>query len=240
VTAEPAERLPERRPVREVEAAAEPTRWQRWFYQVARAAVAGFCYSFWRARFEGREHVPTSGPFVLSPVHRSNVDTLLMGCVTRRRMRFLGKDSMWKYRWSAWLFTSLGGIPVHRSGADREALRLCEAALRAGEPVVVFPEGTRRSGPVVEDVFEGAAFVALRTGVPIVPVGIGGSERAMPRGTKLLRPVKIRAVIGPPLYPPDRAKGARVARREVHELSDQLRVELQQLFDEARKAAAAG
>jgi 1-acyl-sn-glycerol-3-phosphate acyltransferase len=208
------------------------------FYKVARAILAGFCYSFWRARFEGREHVPRSGAFVLSPVHRSNIDTPLMGCVTRRRMRFLGKESMWKYRWSAWLFTSLAGIPVRRGGADREALRACEAAVKAGEPVVIFPEGTRRTGPVVEDIFEGAAFVALRTGVPIVPVGIGGSERAMPRGTRLLRPVKIRVVIGPPFCPPARRSGERVARREVRELSERLHAELQRLFDQAQKAAA--
>jgi 1-acyl-sn-glycerol-3-phosphate acyltransferase len=217
----------------------DATRFQLWFYKVARAILAGFCYTFWRARFEGREFVPRSGAFVLSPVHRSNIDTPLMGCVTRRRMRFLGKDSMWKYGWSAWLFTSLGGIPVRRGGADREALRACEAAVRAGEPVVIFPEGTRRTGPLVMDIFEGAAFVALRTGVPIVPVGIGGSEAAMPRGTKLLRPVKIRVVIGPPFYPMTRQPGERVARREVRELSERLQAELQRLFDQAQKAAAA-
>jgi 1-acyl-sn-glycerol-3-phosphate acyltransferase len=216
----------------------DATRFQLWFYKVARAVLAGFCYTFWRARFEGREYVPRSGAFVLSPVHRSNIDTPLMGCVTRRRMHFLGKESMWKYGWSAWLFTSLGAIPIRRGGADREALRACEEAVRAGEPVVIFPEGTRKSGPVVDDIFEGAAFVALRAGVPIVPVGIGGSEAAMPRGTKLLRPVKIRVVIGPPFYPMTRDSGQRVTRREVRELSERLHAELQRLFDQARKAAA--
>ena len=216
----------------------DATRFQLWFYKVARAVLAGFCYTFWRARFEGREYVPRSGAFVLSPVHRSNIDTPLMGCVTRRRMHFLGKDSMWKYGWSAWLFTSLGAIPIRRGGADREALRACEAAVRAGEPVVIFPEGTRKTGPAVEEIFEGAAFVALRTGVPIVPVGIGGSEAAMPRGTRLLRPVKIRVVIGPPFYPAARQSRQRVARREVSELTDRLHAELQRLFDQARKAAA--
>ncbi len=69
------------------------------------------------------------------------------------------------------MFTALGGFPVHRGTADREALRLGEEAIRAGEALVIFPEGTRRSGPVVEPLFEGAAFVAMRAGVPIVPVG---------------------------------------------------------------------
>jgi 1-acyl-sn-glycerol-3-phosphate acyltransferase len=214
-----------------------PTRSQLRVYAFARAVVAGFCYLFWRARVSGRENVPSDGPFVLSPVHRSNIDTPLMGCVTRRRMRFMGKDSLWKYRWSGWLFSSLGGFPVRRGAADREALRICEATLRAGEPVVIFPEGTRQSGPVIEDVFEGAAFVATRAGVPIVPVGIGGSQRAMPKGSRFIRPVKVRIVIGNPIQPPPREPGARGSRRQVHELSSQLRDELQKLFDTAQVAA---
>jgi 1-acyl-sn-glycerol-3-phosphate acyltransferase len=215
------------------------TRSQLRVYAVARALVAGFCYLFWRTRVSGRANIPPDGPFVLAPVHRSNIDTPLMGCVTRRRMRFMGKDSLWKRRWSAWLLSSLGGFPVRRGAADREALRICEATLRAGEPVVIFPEGTRRSGPVVDDVFEGAAFVATRAGVPIVPVGIGGSERAMPKGSRLLRPVKVRIVIGTPIRPAERQEGGRGSRRQVRELSSQLRDELQKLFDTARVAAGA-
>jgi 1-acyl-sn-glycerol-3-phosphate acyltransferase len=217
---------------------AETTRRQFLFYRFVRAVVSGFCYLFWRVRIEGRDNIPASGPFVLSPVHRSNVDTPLMACVTRRRMRFMGKDSLWKYRWSAWFFTSLGGFPVHRGGADREALRNCEAAIRGGEPIVVFPEGTRKTGPVVEPLFDGAAFVATRAGVPIVPVGIGGSQRAMPKGAKLIHPVKIRIVIGPPIAPPAGSGNAsRPSRRQVSELSEQLRGEVQRLFDQAQIAA---
>jgi 1-acyl-sn-glycerol-3-phosphate acyltransferase len=213
------------------------TRFERAAYAFVRAVVAGFCRLFWRLRVEGRQRVPREGSFILSPVHRSNIDTPLASCVTRRRVRFLGKDSMWKYGWSAWFFTTLGGFPVHRGTPDREALRNCEAAIRRGEPVVVFPEGTRRSGPEVKDIFEGAAYLAVRTGVPIIPVGIGGSERAMPKGAKFIHPVKIRMVVGEPLYPPPREDGGRGSRRHTHELTEQLRAELQRLFDEAQVAA---
>jgi 1-acyl-sn-glycerol-3-phosphate acyltransferase len=149
----------------------------------------------------------------------------------------LGKDSMWKYRWSAWFFNTMGGIPVHRGTPDREALRRSEAAVLAGEPIVIFPEGTRESGPVIEDIFQGAPFVALRTGAPIIPVGIGGSERAMPRHARMIRPAKVRIVIGPPIHPPARADRGRGSRRQVQELTDRLHAELQRLFDEARAAA---
>ena len=101
----------------------------------------------------------------------------------------------------------------------------------------MFPEGTRQSGPVVEELFDGPAYVALHTGVPIVPVGIGGSERAMPKGAKFIRPVRVRLVVGPPIEPPPVPAGGRVSRRAVRELSEQLRKEIQRLFDEAEELA---
>jgi 1-acyl-sn-glycerol-3-phosphate acyltransferase len=207
------------------------------WYAVARGVVEGVCRTYWRVEIRGREHVPSSGPYVIAPVHRSNIDTLLAGCLTHRRIRFMGKDSLWKRRWSAALFSSLGGFPVHRGTPDREALRTCEEALQGGEPVVLFPEGTRRSGPTVQPLFEGASFVAARAGVPILPVGIGGSEWAMPRGKRRILPVKVVMVVGPPIEVPRRTPGGRVSRRVVAELSERLHAELQALFDEALKAA---
>lgn len=208
------------------------TRGERIVYQLGAGLLRFLARLYWRVHVEGRENVPAHGPFVVAPVHRSNIDTVLMPFVCRRQLRYMAKDSLWRYRWSARLLTALGGFPVNRETADREALRTCEAALRRGEPVVIFPEGTRRTGPLVTDLFEGAAFVALRGEVPIVPVGIGGSSGAMPRGSKFPRPVKIRIVIGPPIHPPPRqGPGARGSRRQVHELTDTLQVELQRLLD---------
>lgn len=209
------------------------------WYAVVRNLIYLFGKSFWRLQIVGREHVPVTGPFILAPVHRSNVDTPLVSAVTGRCLRYMGKDAMWKYRWSAWFFTSLGGFPVHRGSADREAMRRCEKVLEGGEPLVMFPEGTRQSGPVIEEMFDGVAYVALRAGVPIVPVGIGGSERAMPKGARMIRPVKLTMVIGPPIAVSPPAEGERVPRRAVRELTERLRHELQLLFDEAQARAGA-
>jgi 1-acyl-sn-glycerol-3-phosphate acyltransferase len=192
-----------------------------------------FCRAYFRVEITGRQHVPRSGAYVIAPVHRSNVDTLLAGCLTHRRIRFMGKDSLWKYRWAGAFFGSLGAFPVHRGTPDREALRRCEEALGGGEPVVLFPEGTRQAGPTVQPLFEGAAFVAARAGVPILPVGIGGSEWAMPRGKRGIRPVKVAMVVGAPIPAPARPLGARVSRRAVAETSGVLHQQLQVLFDEA-------
>ena len=117
-------------------------------------------------------------------------------------MRYMGKDSLWKSSRLGALFIA-ARAPSRCTGAAPTARR-CAArieVIEAGEPLVMFPEGTRQAGPVVEQLFEGAAYVATRTGVPIVPVGIGGSERAMPKGSKLLRPVKLHVVVGPALRP---------------------------------------
>ncbi|HEX7167258.1 MAG TPA: lysophospholipid acyltransferase family protein [Acidimicrobiales bacterium] len=204
------------------------------FYTVVRGIVVAFCRVFWRVTVEGREHVPATGAFILSAVHRSNVDTPLVAAVTRRRLRYMGKKEMWKIRQIGWFFTAMGGFPVNRGTADREALRRCADVLRGGEPLVLFPEGTRRSGPVVEDLFDGAAYLATKVGVPILPVGIGGSENAMPKGAKFLRPVKVHLVVGPALHPQS-PESSGASRRAVRELTEQLRVELQRLFDAAEK-----
>lgn len=205
------------------------------WYRSVRAIVAGFCKLFWRLSVTGAEHVPTAGPFILAPVHRSNVDFAIVATVTKRRMRYLAKDSIWKLGLGR-IWESLGAVAVARGTADRPAMRALETAIEGGEPVVMFPEGTRQSGPELQPLFDGVAYVASRTGVPIIPVGIGGSERAMPKGSKMIRPVKIRLVIGPPLHPEAREAGARVPRRAVTELTASLKIELQRLFDEASSA----
>jgi 1-acyl-sn-glycerol-3-phosphate acyltransferase len=206
-------------------------------YRVVRLILLAFSKTFWRARFDGAEHLPKKGGYVLAPVHRSNVDTPILSGLTTRRLHYMGKVSMWKIKPVGWLFTALGSYPVHRGTADREALRKTAEILEAGEPVVIFPEGTRQTGPLVKPLFEGAAYIALKAGVPIVPVGIGGTEAAMPKGSKMLRPVRVRVVVGEPILPPAAAAGARAPRRVVHEVTEDLHARLQELFDQAQARA---
>jgi 1-acyl-sn-glycerol-3-phosphate acyltransferase len=208
----------------------------RAFYQAVRALVVGFAYVWNRARVEGRERVPAHGPFVLAPVHRSNMDTIYAATVTRRRLRYMGKHTLWKGSFFSWLLSSLGGFPVVRGTADREALNRCVEVLQSGEPLVLFPEGERKSGPTVQPLFDGAVYIAARAGVPIVPVGIGGSERVMPKGSKLIRPARVHVIVGQPIDVRT-GEGARVPRSAVREASDQLHARLQQLFDEAQAKA---
>jgi 1-acyl-sn-glycerol-3-phosphate acyltransferase len=172
-------------------------------------------------------------------VHRSNIDTFLTARITDRRIRFMAKEGVFSVNWIAKVFSSLGSFSVRRGIPDRVALQICERALAVGEPVVLFPEGTRRSGPAVQELQRGPAFVALRANVPIVPVGIGGSERSMPVGASWVRPSKTALVIGRPIWPPPASGSGRVPRRAIDELTERLHSELQVLFDEAQRLAGA-
>lgn len=203
------------------------------FYRFARFLVAVITRSYTRMTIVGREHIPATGPFVLAPVHRSYVDTPIAGCLTTRRLRFMGKDSMWKVRWVGWVLSALGAIPVTRGTADREALRRSVELLESGEPMVLFPEGERKEGPVIQPLFDGAVYVALKARVPIVPVGIAGSERVMPKGARFIFPKKVHVVIGAPIVPEagDLPEGTRVPRAVLAQQSALLHAELQRLFD---------
>jgi 1-acyl-sn-glycerol-3-phosphate acyltransferase len=212
-------------------------RWEQRLYRTVRAIIFGFARVFWRIEIIGREHLPIDRPFVLAPVHRSNVDFALVSLLHPTRMRYIAKDSLWKIAVLGRLWDALGAFPVHRGTPDRAALRSCVEAIEGGEPLVLFPEGTRQIGPLVQECFDGAAYVSSRTGAPIVPVGIGGSEASMPKGAKMLRPVKIVVVVGPALDPPAAAEGGRAPRRAVSESTARLQTEVQRLFDEASERA---
>jgi len=203
-------------------------------YRVARAAIRAVAKLYFRATYEGIENLPSSGAFILAPVHHSNIDFALMSVLTKRRMRYMGKDALWTVGWFGRFITTLGAFPVRRGAADREALSRCMRVIQGGEPLVLFPEGTRRTGPLVSDLYEGAAYVAIRTGVPIVPAGIGGSERALGRGAKVPKPVKVHVIVGEPMVPPPPKPSGHPSRREVRSLTAALQTELQRLFDEAR------
>ena len=186
-----------------------------------------------RLTINGREHLPKQGAFVLAPVHRSYLDTPFAGCVRSKRMRFMGKDTMWKNRQFGWILSAFGAFPVTRGTADREALRRAIEVLESGDPLVLFPEGERKQGPIVQPLFDGAVYIAIKAGVPIVPVGIGGSERVMPKKAKFVYPRKVHIEIGPPIPAPVAPEGGRLPRTVYKEHSATLHAELQRLFDEA-------
>jgi len=198
-------------------------------------AVKGFfgvlCRLFFRVTIVGRK-IPATGPVILAPVHRSFIDFLIVGTtLTKRKVHFMAKDDLWNNKLLGSFLYSFGAFPVNRDGADRLALDRAQAVLERGDVLILFPEGTRRSGPKIENLHEGAAFLAARTGAPILPIGIGGTSAAMPKGSKFPRPVKVRLVLGEMIDPPERSGSGRVTRSKVHAVTEELREELQDLYD---------
>jgi 1-acyl-sn-glycerol-3-phosphate acyltransferase len=219
-------------PGRHQEFAIEPTR--QLGYRVMRRIFTMVMWSMFRPKVVGKGYLPSSGAVILAPVHRSFADFGFAAFCTKRKLFFMTKDSMWERKWLGKLLLYVGAFPVHRESADREALQRAEEVLQRGECLVLFPEGTRRAGPVIEDLMEGAAFLSARTGAPIIPIGIGGSDLAMPKGKVLPKPLTIQVVIGPAIPPPARTGGGRVSRSSVHAATEDLEARLQAVYDEAR------
>jgi 1-acyl-sn-glycerol-3-phosphate acyltransferase len=201
------------------------------FYRFARALVLSFCKVVFRVHVVGRDRVPRTGAYIVAPSHRSVFDVPFAAFITRRNIRFLAKEELFATPLGRWFFTALGAVAVERGTADRGALRALESALTAGHPVAVFPEGTRGSGPQIGELFDGAAYLSVKLGVPIVPVGIGGSESILAKGRKLPRIRRVAVSVGRPLYPPTLEKRGR--RSAAARLTAQLHDELQRAFDDA-------
>ena len=206
-------------------------------YRISWSVLWLLCKIWFRFCVIGKENLPPEEPYILAPVHRSYLDTPVGGMVTARRQRFLGKESLWRNRIVGRFLTIVGGFPVERGTADRAALRGCQEVLERGEPMVMFPEGTRQHGPVVRAdlMHAGPAFVAARAGVPLVPMGIAGTDHAMPGGSAYIRPTRVVMVVGEPIRPP--VIEGRVPRRAVADLTEKLRLGMQACFDEAQRLA---
>ena len=205
------------------------------FYRGVRVLLVAYLRLVYRIRVTGREHSPVDGPFILAPAHRSMLDIPIVGVISKRRVHFMGKSSLFRVPLLGSLFRVLGGFPVERDGTDTAALRESLRFLKAGEPLVVYPEGTRQHGREISPLQAGAAWLSLKTGAPIVPVGIAGAEETF-RARRGLLPGfgRIVVVIGEPIYPPPRTgSGSVVKRAAVDELSATLRSRIQSLFDEA-------
>ena len=219
-------------PGRHQEFAIEPSRSVG--YRLLRGVFNLIMRLWFRPKVVGRQYVPTTGPVILAPVHRSFADFGFTSFCTKRKLFFMTKDSMWKNKWLGKLLLYVGAFPVHRESADREALQRAEEVLNRGQCLVLFPEGTRRAGATIEDLMEGAAFLSARTGAPIVPIGIGASDLAMPKGQAIPKPFTIQVVIGPALPPPARTGRGRVSRSAVHATTEALVGQLQAVYDESK------
>ncbi|HXH55955.1 lysophospholipid acyltransferase family protein [Iamia sp.] len=166
-------------------------------YPVAKAIITPVFRFSWRFHVEGLENVPTEGPALICPNHTSVMDSFFVPAALPRRITYVGKSEYMDSWKTKHLFPAMGMIPIDRGGgsASERALAAAERVLARGELFGIYPEGTRSRDGVLYKGHTGPARLALRTGAPIIPVGIRGSREIMPPEARFpapFRPVVIR------------------------------------------------
>lgn len=135
-----------------------------------------------RLRTSGEGYVPATGGFIYCPNHISDADPVAFFVSQPRRAWFIGKQELFDLPVLGWFFYRFHAFPIRRDTADRAALRRAEACLRRGEPILLFPEGRCSQTGRLQRLQSGAALLALRADVPIVPVGIEYTNEMLPYG----------------------------------------------------------
>jgi len=214
-----------------------PNWWLMWGLKYA---IAWILPVLFRIRVIGKENLPKDGA-ILSANHISMMDSVLLFPLRLgKQPHFVAKSELYRlkigsWHWLGWILDMVGAIPVERGTADRKMINQSTDLLNAGEWMCIFPEGTRKKdGEVSEEMTEalgGAAFLALRTDAPIVPIGIAGTDKVMPYGKRLPRFPRVTYVIGDPIYP-DQFEGKR--KEKVTNMTNALMEDIKQLRDTAR------
>ena len=180
-----------------------------------------------RCEVKGRENIPQQGPLLIVANHLSLADPPLLGVTVDRPVRFMAKKQLFRFRPMANFMRSLGAFPVYRGQLDRQAMRQAFQILAEGQALVMFPEGMRSRSNQLRPAFSGVALIATRSGAPVLPVGISGSEKAE-RPSWLLRRPRITVNIGHPFYLP--SPRSRLTKQELAELTNTIMQHIAELL----------
>ena len=187
--------------------------------------------SLFRAHVFGWEHLPMRGGVILTCNHASGLDPLLAGWITGRPTRFLARTTLLK-GFGGFVMRLLGSHPIERGSADWTAIRAGLNFLSRGEPLVLFPEGTRSLDGRLQPILGGVGLLAAKSATPIVPMYISGAHLLLPKGKLLPRPGRILVLIGTPIYP-ETLRCSDSAREWYDRITEAVRESLYGLQDEA-------
>ncbi|MBI2822463.1 MAG: 1-acyl-sn-glycerol-3-phosphate acyltransferase [Acidobacteria bacterium] len=154
-----------------------------------------------RIQYVGIENLPKTGPVLIVPNHQTYFDPLFVGAALPRSVRYMAMKKLFRWRPIASLLRFYGAFPVATRSADKGAIKACLQFLKAGEMILIFPEGGRTQDGKLQDFFQGFARIALLQQAPIVPVTISGAHRIWPPTRKLPWLGKVRVTFHPPLHP---------------------------------------
>ena len=213
---------------------------REWFYHPG-AAIIGFASRLlWRARIEGIEHLPRTGPFIVVANHCSNLDPLMMGWATGhqigRVVHFMAKIEMRGWPIIGWLATQAGVYFVRRGEGDRAAQRFSLETLAAGEPIAMFPEGTRSRNGRLKEGKGGAALIAMRSGALLVPAGVRGTHRIFPGRSRWPRLTRVAIRFGEPFALPHQPDG-RLDRAELAQGTERIMSAIEALLPPEQRRA---
>jgi 1-acyl-sn-glycerol-3-phosphate acyltransferase len=172
-----------------------------------------FLLTDWQVR--GRENVPVNGGVIVVANHLNLADPPVLGASLGRRAVFMAKKELFRSRFLSFIIRSFGAFPVGRGELNRQALRQADQVLARGLALIIFPEGSRSRDARLQPALPGSALIALRNNIPVLPVGITGTEKIRGAGWWLRRP-KIVVNIGRPFQlPPVEGSLTRAKRREL-------------------------
>lgn len=166
-------------------------------------------------RVSGMENIPAE-PFIAASNHMSNVDPPLIGGILPTRLRYLAKESLFRNPLLGFFIKTLGAVPVTREDSQRAGavMKLMLSLLASGESILIFPEGSRSRDGRLKPLEAGVSFLSVKSGAPVLPIYIKGSDRVSPAGSLLPRPVRITVSLSAPIYP-DRDIPSEKERRNV-------------------------
>jgi 1-acyl-sn-glycerol-3-phosphate acyltransferase len=204
-------------------------------YRILELTVAPTVRAIYRPQITGLANVPRTGPVIIAGNHVSFADEIFTPLAARRQVLYLAKAEYFespglKGRAMAAFFGGLGLVPVRRDvmHAAAAAIDLCVDVLRSGNAFGIYPEGTRSPDGRLHRFRTGVARIALRTGAPVVPVGLVGTERVQPPGARYWRYARVGVHFGAPMYFGDRAHAER-SSRVLREVTEQVRCAVQEL-----------
>lgn len=147
----------------------------------------------------GMENIPESGSFIMASNHVSYLDPIAVGAFVPRRLNYIAKEELFKNRIFGWYFRRLRMIPIDRKGSAYAGMKEVIRGIKGGYPIVMFPEGTRSNGYTFLKPEAGVGYFALKLDLPVLPVYVKGTEKALPRGASFIRPCPVRVYYGKPM-----------------------------------------
>ena len=184
-------------------------------YRFLRFFLIWSCKLFFHLEVRGRGFIPKEGGFVLASNHASFLDPILVGTACPRVLNFAARESLFRNKFFGWFITEMGSFPIKRWSADLSAVKESVRRLKNNAGLLVFPEGTRSQDGNIRDITGGFVMLAAKARVPIIPVWVSGSWKAWGRGSRFIKPVKIRVIFGSPVDVGNRRDYEVVAREVV-------------------------